>query len=99
LISYAYNSIFSDPGFSSEVFDISFSAYDIKLETVRDFGRFLSLQLGSPGRDIDLEMETPDQMELNACEMKDNSDDPIQVRNLTKIPIRDYNEVQNLIET
>jgi len=72
-------------------------AFDVKLETIRDFGKYWKMQKDTHEH-LNLDGETPDALELHCAQTKENSDDPVQVKNLTCIPINKYEEVQELME-
>jgi len=98
LLAYTLNSLFSDSTYDPELHKIELMCYDIKLETIRDFGKYLKRQLEQGQTEMNLEGEGPDALELHCGQIKENSDDPVQVKNLASIPIDNYAQVQEIIE-
>jgi hypothetical protein len=98
LLAYTLNSLFSDPTYDPEVHKLELMCFDIKLETIRDFGKFLKIQLEHGKTEMNLEGEGPDALELHCAQLKENSEDPVQVKNLASIPIDNYAKVQEILE-
>ena len=69
------------------------SMFDVQLETIRDFGKYLSHGV----KEYDFSKITPDSLEKEAAELLDNSKDPIQIRNLHKYEIKNKAQYLSLM--
>jgi hypothetical protein len=59
------------------------------LETVRDFGKyFFNSSTSTINKDLDFSKINSDSLEKEAAELLDNSNEPVQVRSLTKIEVK-----------
>lgn len=94
--------LFGPTGYAAMAVDIIFkevrdqqvqvSFVDCILENVRDFAKYYKDKEHINWEDITLE-----KIEKDSCEMKDNSDDPIQVRNLTRLDAYSYTGFMDLM--